>query len=84
MARRAARPDAREPRDQFAGRCADRAWRLAYQRPITPEERDWAREFIDRQLAALARPRPAAIASSPCLTNLCQQLLISNEFLYVD
>jgi hypothetical protein len=49
------------------------AWRLAYQRPITPDERALGRAFYVKQGANL-----------PALTNLCQQLLASNEFLYAD
>ena len=39
----------------------------------------WVSEFSARQLAA-----PVADRELTVLTNLCQQLLISNEFLYVD
>jgi hypothetical protein len=49
------------------------AWWLAYQRPISSAELDLSRRFLERQKADLA-----------ALTNLCQQLLSSNEFLYVD
>jgi hypothetical protein len=58
------------------------AWRLAYLRHPAADERRLAAAFLTTQAAALA-PRskePEAAA----LTNLCQQLLASNEFLYVD
>ena len=67
-------------------RMIDHAWRIAYQRAITNEERSWAREFVDRQLASrrLAGSGQATSAELAVLANLCQQLLTSNEFLYVD
>jgi len=55
------------------------AWKLVYQRAITPEETAWVTEYGARQLSAPGPARELAV-----LTNLCQQLLISNEFLYVD
>ncbi|HEX3448291.1 MAG TPA: PSD1 and planctomycete cytochrome C domain-containing protein [Isosphaeraceae bacterium] len=64
--------------DQLA-REATCAWKLVYQRAITPEERAWVNEYVSRQLSTSGPDRELAV-----LTNLCQQLLISNEFLYVD
>lgn len=61
----------------------ERAWQLAYQRAAAPEELGLAGRFVERQskqLQSLGRPEPELAA----LTNLCQQLLASNEFLYVD
>ena len=55
------------------------AWELVYQRTITPEEVAWVNEYSSRQLSTPGPDRELAV-----LTNLCQQLLISNEFLYVD
>ena len=55
------------------------AWKLVYQRTIAPEEATWVSEFASRQPGAPGPDRELAV-----LTNLCQQLLISNEFLYVD
>jgi hypothetical protein len=62
------------------------AWRIVYQRPITPEELSWAREFAGAQSQALEGERSAAAGDRDLtvLANLCQQLLNSNEFLYVD
>ena len=64
--------------DQLARQAAC-AWKLVYQRTITPEEAAWVSEYEARQLATPGPGRELAV-----LTNLCQQLLISNEFLYVD
>lgn len=64
--------------DQFAREAAT-AWKLVYQRPITPDETAWVNEYSSRQVLAPGPDRELAV-----LTNLCQQLLISNEFLYVD
>ncbi|WP_422930843.1 DUF1553 domain-containing protein [Singulisphaera sp. PoT] len=55
------------------------AWKLVYQREISPEEAAWAAEFGARQSST-----PGPEKELAALTNLCQQLLISNEFLYVD
>ncbi|WZO97839.1 PSD1 and planctomycete cytochrome C domain-containing protein [Isosphaeraceae bacterium EP7] len=59
------------------------AWPLTYRRPITPDELDAACVFVEGQLTTLARAG-AADRERTALTNLCQQLLSSNEFLYVD
>jgi hypothetical protein len=64
--------------DQLARQAAV-AWKLVYQRAITPEESSWVSENGARQAGAPGPDRKLAV-----LTNLCQQLLISNEFLYVD
>jgi hypothetical protein len=47
------------------------------------EELDLACAFLDRQTRQL-RGAKGADAELSALTNLCQQLLASNEFLYVD
>jgi mono/diheme cytochrome c family protein len=60
------------------------AWQLAYNRPISDEERDWARAFVARQLDALAKTNAGGDRELTALASLCQQLLTSNEFLYVD
>ncbi len=65
-----------------------RAWRLAYLRLPTRDELQSACEFITRQRNYLrAHPDHTAEGRSPeaqALANLCQALLSSNEFLYVD
>ncbi|QEH38140.1 Planctomycete cytochrome C [Aquisphaera giovannonii] len=53
------------------------AWALAYQRPISPEE-------LEAAVAFVAAPREGKDPELAALTDLCQQLLCSNEFLYVD
>jgi mono/diheme cytochrome c family protein len=67
------------PASDKLARQAAYAWKLVYQRTITPEEAAWVSEYDARQLATPGPGRELAV-----LTNLCQQLLISNEFLYVD
>ncbi len=62
----------------------DRAWRIAYGRAISHEERAWALEFVDGQLDPLDRSKPGGDRELAVLANLCQQLMTSNEFLYVD
>ena len=59
------------------------AFFLAYRRPVMTEERELACRFVERQTQQLS----SAGTKDPnlaALTNLCQQLLSSNEFLYVD
>jgi hypothetical protein len=60
------------------------AWRLIYQRPITPLELFWTRAFTAGQRQALAEAGSGGDLELTVLANLCQQLLSSNEFLYVD
>jgi hypothetical protein len=61
------------------------AWQLAYQRPPTAEELDVACQFVSEQVAYLrASGDKSADQELVALTSLCQQLLSSNEFLYVD
>jgi len=58
------------------------AWRLAYLRLPTSDEHRLAEAFLTEQTAIhRAKVKDADLAA---LTNLCQQLLASNEFLYVD
>jgi hypothetical protein len=58
------------------------AWQIAYLRAAEPDEIAAARRFIESQRARL--PKAGADPDLAALTNLCQQLLSSNEFLYVD
>ncbi|HEY2894419.1 MAG TPA: hypothetical protein VGJ16_09415, partial [Pirellulales bacterium] len=65
-----------------------RAWQLAYLRVPSREELQVASEFLTRQQKYL-RQRPqhtsaGHTAETQALVNLCQALLSSNEFLYVD
>jgi hypothetical protein len=59
------------------------AWHRAYQRQASFDELELACSFVDRQARRL-RGQGQADAELKALTNLCQQLLASNEFLYVD
>lgn len=66
-----------EPASDRQARLIARAWALAYQRPADPQELDAARAFV-------STPRGGDDPELAALTDLCQQLLSSNEFLYVD
>jgi hypothetical protein len=58
------------------------AWREAYQRPATLAEIEIGSRFLAAQVEQLrANVKDFELAA---LTNLCQQLLSSNEFLYVE
>ncbi|MFO0807694.1 MAG: PSD1 and planctomycete cytochrome C domain-containing protein [Gemmataceae bacterium] len=58
------------------------AWELAYQRSPTADELTLAVGFLESQVAMLrGKAKEPEVAA---MTNLCQQLLASNEFLYVD
>lgn len=59
-----------------------KAWERAYQRLPTPEELSLGCRFVQAQTRTLTgQAKDPELAA---LTNLCQQLLASNEFLYVD
>jgi hypothetical protein len=60
------------------------AWSIVYQRAITPDELSLARQFVSRQRTLLQNQKTPGNHEQIVLTNLCQQLLSSNEFLYVD
>ncbi|MCA9242037.1 MAG: DUF1553 domain-containing protein, partial [Planctomycetales bacterium] len=62
------------------------AWRITFCRPPREEEVIAATAFLDQQATYLkANPIPDNLDPSlHALTNLCQALLSSNEFLYVD
>ncbi|MFO0889084.1 MAG: PSD1 and planctomycete cytochrome C domain-containing protein [Isosphaeraceae bacterium] len=60
------------------------AWQAVYQRPISPEEQALAGEFAATQLKTLDPSSGLKDRELFVLTCLCQQLLSSNEFLYVD
>jgi hypothetical protein len=58
------------------------AWREAFQRAASTDEIEIASRFLDKQTEHLrANVKDFELAA---LTNLCQQLLSSNEFLHVD
>jgi hypothetical protein len=64
------------------------AWQKAYCRPPSRQELEIAIDFINQQCLEMAvRPRTLPEGVSPpqqALINLCQALLTSNEFLYVQ
>ncbi|MBM4074863.1 MAG: DUF1553 domain-containing protein [Planctomycetes bacterium] len=60
------------------------AWRLVYGRTPDPKELDITSGFLEEQIRTLRTSNPKEDPNLAALTNLCQQLLISNEFLYVD
>jgi hypothetical protein len=55
----------------------DRAWKLAVQRPPSANERASARDFLDRQTKLTG-------SEDQAWADLCQTLLSTNEFLYVN
>ncbi|HEY4311850.1 MAG TPA: PSD1 and planctomycete cytochrome C domain-containing protein [Pirellulales bacterium] len=65
-----------------------RAWQLAYSRPPSRSELEAACSFLTTQVDFLRlHPQRTAAGRSPesqALVNLCQALMSSNEFLYVD
>jgi hypothetical protein len=60
------------------------AWQIAYQRRITPSEFAAVCGFFRQQFASLSASPANADPELQALTDLCQALLSSNEFLYVD
>ncbi|WP_165070941.1 DUF1553 domain-containing protein [Paludisphaera rhizosphaerae] len=60
------------------------AWRTTYLRSPSPEETAAAREYLAAQKAVLDKDPAAKDRDRTALAGLCQQLLNSNEFLYVD
>ena len=57
----------------------DRAWKLAYSRTPTAEERASALQFLERQQSILGDGSKEA-----AMVDLCHMLLNSNEFVYVN
>jgi hypothetical protein len=60
------------------------AWQLAYQRCPNSDELSLACEFVNQQIEHLQKSGAKGDHELTALTSLCQQLLSSNEFLYVD
>ena len=60
------------------------AWRIAFQREPEPDEREAALRFLQAQAGRLRGAVGPDKADAAALTSFCQQLLSSNEFLYVD
>ncbi|HTU24055.1 MAG TPA: hypothetical protein VMF30_01580, partial [Pirellulales bacterium] len=59
------------------------AWQLAFGRPVTAEELSVVGRFLSRRIEALSRALHVD-PSRRAMADLAQQLLIANEFLYVD
>lgn len=67
----------------------ERAWLLAFARPIKPTEAEFAQAFLARRTVELEQRSTGSAESrrSPletALTELCLALLNANEFIYVD
>lgn len=60
------------------------AWRLTYCRPITSDEMELATAFVQQQLQSLKQDAAPGDHQMIALSSLCQQILCSNEFLYLD
>jgi hypothetical protein len=81
------RGDFHGPNPPAIGPQIARAWRVLLQREITPEELELSLQFAGRQMETLeSRPSDGGFPDSQLqtLTNLCQAVLGSNEFLYAD
>ena len=80
-------PDSLEDYSEFPNQIVA-AWELVYLRPPTQAELQITMEFAARQLANLHADErgilPNVTAGRQALINLCQVLLNSSEFLYVD
>jgi len=76
-----------EPRDALPGQIV-KAWELALCRPPEDEELRLAVDFVSRQISTFQESRPALpenrSAARQAIVDLCQALLSSNEFLYID
>jgi hypothetical protein len=79
----AARVQAEVKNDATPERLVARCWQLAYLRSPTADELKLGTAFLANQ-KAVPGGKAAKDAVHAALTNLCQQLLASNEFLYVD
>jgi hypothetical protein len=58
-----------------------------YGRPASEDELNGSLEFLASQVQHVRQHGPAAVQNNQlvqAMTNLCQVLLTSNEFLYVD
>jgi hypothetical protein len=66
-------------------RAVERAWQLAFGRPVTPAESERALAFLRKRTAARAPEGPGAPeARHAALAELCLALFNANEFVYVD
>lgn len=80
-------PQSKDEYENLPGQIV-KAWELSYQRPPTADELQVAVEFAASQLRemyATGNGTPEGVSPSrQVLINLCQTLLTSNEFLYID
>ena len=60
------------------------AWLVVYGRAIERDEFELACRFMVEQVSQLRALVEAGEIEKHAMTNLCQQLLSSNEFLYVE
>ena len=60
------------------------AWQVAYGRPVTQPELHAVLNFLNQQLPMLTSTAATPDPELQALTDLCQAVLSSNEFLYVD
>ncbi len=60
------------------------AWKLVYGRSATAEELDLACRFLEDQTTTLRISGQKGDPEQMAMATLCQQLMTSNEFLYVD
>ncbi len=76
-----------ESRDALPGQIV-KAWELALCRPPEDEELRLAVDFVSRQISTFQESRPdlpdKRSPARQAIIDLCQALLSSNEFLYVD
>ena len=62
-----------------------RAFEFTLARPPGDEESQWSQEFLDQQTVNYTQAKePAAASSQKALAALCQMLLNTNDFLYVE
>jgi hypothetical protein len=66
------------------GQLVARAWRLAFGRPVTPEEAGRARKFLRQRTAAHSGPKRKRSPRQAAVADLCLALFNANEFVYVD
>lgn len=60
------------------------AWKTVYGRSASPDELELACRFLEEQTATLRASGQKGDHEQMALATLCQQLMSSNEFLYVD
>ncbi len=72
------------PRTATWPQLAAKGWEIVHQRPADPDELVAACRFLSDSIAEARATGQTGDLELAALTSLCQQLLISNEFLYVD